>query len=154
MENILYRIELLTKKEGVTITALERKIGASKGVLSRALNNNTDIQAKWIQSIVENYPQYSPEWLLTGKGSMLKSDYKNDTGFIETENSKLVRDLIDKNERLSQRIGELVNENAHLRKNIMELQAEINVLKKEMANKNTQRNSVYSYPDIAAEPEE
>lgn len=154
MENILYRIELLAKNEGITITALERKIGASKGVLSRALNNNTDIQAKWIQSIVENYPQYSPEWLFTGKGSMLKSSYKNDNRFTEAENSKLIRDLIDKNERLSQRIGELVNENEHLHKNITELKAEINVLKKEMANKNTQRNSVYSYPDIAAEPKD
>ncbi|MDD4592806.1 MAG: S24 family peptidase [Parabacteroides sp.] len=74
MENILHRIEILTKNEGITITALERKIGASKGVLSRALNNNTDIQAKWVQSVVENYPLYSSEWLLLGKGPMLKTE--------------------------------------------------------------------------------
>ena len=56
----------------MTIGAMERSIGASKGVLSRAISNGTDIQSKWIQIIVENYPQYSPEWLLTGKGNMLK----------------------------------------------------------------------------------
>lgn len=56
----------------MTIGAMERSIGASKGVLSRAISNGTDIQSKWIQIIVENYPQYSPEWLLTGKGDMLK----------------------------------------------------------------------------------
>ena len=71
MTNILSRIEEIAKKEGLTITAFERSIGASKGVLSRAINNGTDIQSKWIQIIVENYPQYSTEWLLTGKGSML-----------------------------------------------------------------------------------
>ena len=60
--------------EGTTITSLEKRIGASKGVLSRALNNNSDIQSKWIQLIVENYPLYDAEWLLTGKGQMLKSD--------------------------------------------------------------------------------
>ena len=53
---------------------MERSLGASKGVLSRAIANGTDIQSKWIQTLVENYPIYSPEWLLTGKGSMLKSD--------------------------------------------------------------------------------
>ena len=73
MGNILSRIEQISKNESITIGALERKIGASKGVLSRAINNGTDIQSKWIQSIAENYPQYSAEWLLAGRGNMLKS---------------------------------------------------------------------------------
>lgn len=71
MANILARIEEISHKEGLTITAFERSIGASKGVLSRAINNGTDIQSKWIQIIVENYPRYSALWLLTGQGSML-----------------------------------------------------------------------------------
>ena len=54
MGNILSRIEQISKNESITIGALERKIGASKGVLSRAINNGTDIQSKWIQSIAEN----------------------------------------------------------------------------------------------------
>lgn len=76
MESILIRIKKIADSQMVTITALERAIGASKGVLSRALQNNTDIQAKWVQLIVDNYPQYSAEWLLTGKGEMLKNDTK------------------------------------------------------------------------------
>ena len=62
----------MSKHEGITISALEKKIGASKGVLSRAIAKGTDIQAKWIELLVENYPNYSTEWLLTGKGDMLK----------------------------------------------------------------------------------
>lgn len=72
MCKILSRIEELSKHEGITISALEKKIGASKGVLSRAIAKGTDIQAKWIELLVENYPNYSTEWLLTGKGDMLK----------------------------------------------------------------------------------
>lgn len=71
MGKILLRIQEIASAEGITIGALERQIGASKGVLSRAINNGTDIQSKWIQTIVENYPQYSPRWLLTGRGDML-----------------------------------------------------------------------------------
>ena len=56
MTNILKRIAHLAVNENITITELERIIGASKGVLSRALKNNTDIQAKWIAEIVDNYP--------------------------------------------------------------------------------------------------
>lgn len=38
------------------------------------MNNGTDIQMKWIQKIVENYPKYNPDWLLTGKEPMLKGE--------------------------------------------------------------------------------
>ncbi len=74
MGNILSRIQEIASSEGITIGAMERTIGASKGVLSRAINNGTDIQAKWLSIIVENYPRYSTGWLLTGAGSMLKDD--------------------------------------------------------------------------------
>lgn len=74
MGNILSRIQEIASNEGITIGAMERTIGTSKGVLSRAINNGTDIQAKWLSIIVENYPRYSTGWLLTGAGSMLKDD--------------------------------------------------------------------------------
>ena len=74
MGNILSRIQEIASNEGITIGAMERTIGASKGVLSRAINNGTDIQAKWLSILVENYPRYSTGWLLTGAGSMLKDD--------------------------------------------------------------------------------
>lgn len=74
MSNILYRIQEIARQEGITIGAFERIIGASKGVLSRAIANGTDIQSKWIGIIVENYPRYSTRWLLTGEGPMLRTD--------------------------------------------------------------------------------
>lgn len=72
MDNILETFLKIAENEGIKITQLEKKIGASKGVLSRAIANNSDIQSKWFLKLVENYPQYNPEWLLTGKGSMLR----------------------------------------------------------------------------------
>ena len=76
MNTILSRIQEISNNEGLTITAFERSIGASKGVLSRAINNGTDIQSKWLQIIVDNYPLYSAEWLLTGKGEMIAKPTK------------------------------------------------------------------------------
>lgn len=68
METVLDRIAQIAEREQISIGKLERIIGASKGVLSRAISNKSDIQSKWISRIVENYPQYSGDWLLTGNG--------------------------------------------------------------------------------------
>lgn len=76
MNTILDRISQIANNENISIGKLERVIGASKGVLSRAIANQSDIQSKWIISIVENYPQYSGDWLLTGNGSMILSEEK------------------------------------------------------------------------------
>lgn len=70
MAKIICRIDEIRKKEGLTIGALENLLGASKGVLSKAIANGTDIQLKWLEAFVENFPQYSVEWIVTGKGDM------------------------------------------------------------------------------------
>lgn len=74
MCKILPRIKEIALNEGITIGAMERVIGASKGVLSRAIANGTDIQSKWLEAIVANYPRYSAQWLLSGVGEMLTTD--------------------------------------------------------------------------------
>lgn len=74
MSNIVGNIRRIAEQEGISLSELERRIGASKGVLSRAISNNSDIQSKWLYAIVENYPQYNTRWLLTGDGDMLLSD--------------------------------------------------------------------------------
>ena len=71
MSDIVQRISEFAKNQNITIAEIERKISASKGVLSRAINNKTDISAKWIGLLVENYPNLSKEYILTGQGEMI-----------------------------------------------------------------------------------
>lgn len=75
MENFLQRINQIAKKEGITISNLEKIIGASKGVLYRAIRENTDISSKWVRLLLENFQHISPEWLMTGEGNMYKEEY-------------------------------------------------------------------------------
>ncbi|WP_312788784.1 hypothetical protein [Sphingobacterium sp.] len=72
MSSVLKRIKIVADREGMSVSAFEATIGASKGVFTRALANGTDIQSKWLISLVEKYPQYSSEWLLKGEGDMLR----------------------------------------------------------------------------------
>ncbi|MDD7438606.1 MAG: S24 family peptidase [Bacteroidales bacterium] len=69
---IAKRIKTIADNEGITLSEIERVIGASNGVLSRAAKKGTDIQSKWVASIIDNYLKYSPDWLLTGNGDMLR----------------------------------------------------------------------------------
>ncbi|WP_304685419.1 hypothetical protein [Muribaculum intestinale] len=143
MCKILPQIKELALHEGITIGALERAIGASKGVLSRAISNGTDIQSKWIQAIVENYPQYSAQWLLTGMGEMTvtptiasKEASKNDPEITKSESSPILvnvplevhNNMInlyeDKIQSKDQEIG-------NLREEIGKLKATIAILEKE-----------------------
>lgn len=74
MKNILKAFIKVAENENITITQLEKKIEASKGVLSRAIANNSDIQAKWFIKLVENYPQYNTDWLINDVGKIYKAD--------------------------------------------------------------------------------
>jgi len=86
----LLRINEIAIQLGLTIGAIEKTIGASKGVLSKSLRHNTDIQSKWISKIVDNYPQFNANWLLTGTGSMFLENQPlsvNETSAIYIKNS-------------------------------------------------------------------
>jgi len=85
MGKILTVFSAIAENEGISLSALEKSIGASKGVLSRALKHGTDIQVKWLISLVENYPEYNPAWILTGKGPMLKHGEKPDLHHMKEE---------------------------------------------------------------------
>lgn len=78
MAKIIERVAKIIEIEGVSVNFMENLIGASKGVLGKAIAKNTDIQSKWISMIAEKYPQYSTDWLLTGNGEMFRSTTSKD----------------------------------------------------------------------------
>jgi len=71
------RIEQFIEYLGISVRAFEQKIGASNGLIRKAITNKSDIQSKWITSIVDSFPQINSDWLLAGKGEMLKENINN-----------------------------------------------------------------------------
>lgn len=80
MENVLQIFEVVAEQEDLRIGNLEKRIGASKGVLSRAIKNGSDIQSKWLLALIENFPNYDYASMLRGEFSPNKDlvQYKND----------------------------------------------------------------------------
>lgn len=68
---IASRLSQIIECKGINVTQFERSIGASSGVIRKAIAQNSDIQSKWLTAISENYPDISPLWILTGRGGML-----------------------------------------------------------------------------------
>ena len=73
MQKIIDRIAYFIKSEGISGRSFEGAIGASNGLISRAIKKGTDISAEWLSKIIDTFPNINPEWLLTGKGDMLVS---------------------------------------------------------------------------------
>ena len=132
MKNILSRIQQIADHENLKITAFEKRIGASKGVLSHAIKNKTDIQSKWIRIIAENYPQYNVEWLITGEGEMLKTAFP----VVETPD-KTINRLIEEIKRQAEENTILKIENKALKEKNEQLTEKFNG-----------GSTLYNYPSI------
>jgi hypothetical protein len=63
------RTKLFVKSQQISVKAFERSINASNGYIN---NITRSISLEKIDLIAEKYPTLNIEWLLTGKGDMLK----------------------------------------------------------------------------------
>ena len=73
MSNLCERIKLVIDREQITARELERRLGASDGVISKHLRDGSDIKPQWIMKLSEVFPIYNRDWLLTGEGEPLKT---------------------------------------------------------------------------------
>ena len=63
------RIKKFCKLENITVSAFEDRIGVSNGYVN-SISKSVGVDK--IEAILENFPNINLEWLLCGKGSMLK----------------------------------------------------------------------------------
>ena len=69
---MIERLSQFIQNQGISVRSFEQSIGASDGMIRRAINNHTDIQSKWLLPIADNFPHLNIDWLITGRGPMLK----------------------------------------------------------------------------------
>lgn len=75
---ILERLKEFMDHKGITIAAFERSIGMSNASFGKSLKNGKAIGTDKLENILSIYKDINPDWLLTGKGSMLRTDEKMD----------------------------------------------------------------------------
>jgi hypothetical protein len=105
---------LLGRDNSLTKGVLSQKLGISQQKFTEILKERMNVGADLLAGIITLYPDISAEWLLTGEGSMLKSDPPSDEpnpAPLNTENAvlnTLMTPLLD-------RIDALTRENERLK---------------------------------------
>ena len=74
MSGALIRIKQYLDLKGISVRAFELKCGFSNGSFASQLKNGKTIGIDRLENILNAFPDINIEWLLTGKGSMAKTD--------------------------------------------------------------------------------
>ena len=165
------RICEFAESQQISIRSFEKKISASNGLLRKAITNKTDIQSKWLSLIVDNFPQLSEKWLLTGKGSMLHKPSDDKPPMTPTaapptitpeqmQAVAVLKEIISEQNAaissLNQDVGELKSNNKYMSQKIKDLSVENERLKSENAGLKNEVESLkkaeYERKHAMAEP--
>jgi transcriptional regulator with XRE-family HTH domain len=68
------RIELLISEKKLSKRAFSRSINCTDTAINNVISGRNEPGFKIIESILQTYDDISPEWLITGKGEMIRSD--------------------------------------------------------------------------------
>ena len=81
--NIRERVLLVAESKGVKISVLEKQLNVSRSYF----RNTKSVSAEAVARLLALYTDINPDWLLNGKGSMLRSE-------SEQQESKDISDLL------------------------------------------------------------
>lgn len=73
MGNFIERLQYYMASEGINDNQLTIAAGLSVGLIGKAKNSGKGMSSVNIEKILLAYPNLSPDWLLTGRGEMLKT---------------------------------------------------------------------------------
>lgn len=122
------RISEFIKYKSITIAEFERNVGLANGYIKKFKGS---IGSDKLNNVASFYPELNIDWLVTGKGPMLKSDPASSnvqTGTINTNHQGTFHDV-------STSIGgysKLEEENEKLRKEVEELRAKVTTLQNQL----------------------
>jgi transcriptional regulator with XRE-family HTH domain len=109
MSETLFRIKQYLDYKGLSLRAFEASIGVSNGAITSQLKPGKTIGVDRLEHILKIYEELNPDWALTGKGSMIRSDYvSKDTMTVSEKASKM---SIEGNQKALERLEELYEVN-------------------------------------------
>jgi hypothetical protein len=77
MSSIVSRLRMYLDLKGINVSFAEKEINMSNGSLSKPFKNGTAIKTDTLEKFLFIYTDINSEWLLMGKGKMLKEETKD-----------------------------------------------------------------------------
>ena len=104
------RIKQIIDYYGLNPYSMEQKIHVSEGTISKFLAHKIGMKVPTLEKILENFPDVSSDWLLLGKGEMLRSEAQK-TAPSSAEAEKIWKEILADKEN---KIEALIRENERL----------------------------------------
>ena len=89
------RISLILKYKNISATKFADEIDVQRSRISHILSERNKPSLEFIQKILKTYPEISPEWLISGKGAMIKNPDLFEQ--VETTSAKEVKPVFEMN---------------------------------------------------------
>jgi plasmid maintenance system antidote protein VapI len=75
MENIVkQRLREVFKQKNVTVNSIYKELNIPQTTLNNQINGETEVSINTVIAIIDLYEDICCEWLLTGKGEMIKNE--------------------------------------------------------------------------------
>jgi len=123
------RLELLLKTKNLSASQLADETGIQRSIMSHVMNGRNKASLDFIMRILKRYKDVNPDWLLFGKGPMIK-----DNTLFDNEQNDQLEELKRENQALKEQITQL-------NKKIYNLDAERTSFQKESGIKETDQHS-------------
>lgn len=124
------RLFLYFEHKGLKPTPVGMELGLTNGYLGKMRDRHGSIGSDILETIFSNFPDLSPEWLITGSGSMIKGDTIMQSSVTPNDNMmQLVQTITSQAET----IGSLKKEVEVLQDRIQKLQQDVSNSKDEDA---------------------
>lgn len=113
------KIRQIIEFYGLNVRQFEQKISASEGQIYKYLSRGGGLNSDTVAKILDNFPDISPDWLLLGKGEMLRSEAPK-AAPSSAESDRIWKEILADKDR---RIEELIIENYQIREQVAKIQA-------------------------------
>ena len=127
--NTVKRIKCFIDYKGISVRKFEETVGFSNGSFASQYRKNKTIGVDKVENILHLFPEINPEWLLTGKGEMLKTVNENNekTAVVVLTDSVQIQKKINSLELKVKRLEAL---NESYREEINELKNDLSAYEK------------------------
>ena len=98
---IIYRLQEYVKYKGITLNQIAVVIGVSNSYFSKMANSGGSLGEDIIRKILLFYDDLNSDWLIIGRGKMIKDGTISQNEAPDFVNAKLVQALADANKALS-----------------------------------------------------
>ena len=92
-KNIIERLDYFAKERGLNDNKITVDAGLSIGSLGKSRKSKGGLYSDSIEKILCAYPELNPEWLLTGKGEMIKKKKETELLSEECVTTSMIREI-------------------------------------------------------------